>query len=95
MKTAKDWIQIHGENAFYANGVLSEADIELIQRDAAQATVEAILQRIAAGGIDVTDCDGDDDPAIILADWTVGQIRNLTESLDKTEDRLRRFQEQF
>ena len=48
MKTPKEWVQIHGENAFYANGVLSESDIESIQLDALQDQMEKYNDLTAA-----------------------------------------------
>jgi hypothetical protein len=56
-----------------------EAFVDEIQLDACQSQAERILTLIAARGIDVTDCDGDDDTAVILANWIVGRIEEADE----------------
>lgn len=88
-------MQIHGENSFYANGVLSEWDIEAIQLDACQFQAERILELIAKRGIDVSDCDGDDELALILANWVVGRIEGLQEENRELKRRYENLANRF
>lgn len=69
--------------------------IESIQRDAAQVTAEAILLRISAHGIDVTDCDGDDDPATVVGDWAAGRIEAHAYEADRLRNRLDQLTDSF
>jgi len=56
-----------------------ESFVREIQLDACQSQAERILELIAKRGIDVSDCDGDDELALILANWVVGRIEGLQE----------------
>jgi hypothetical protein len=73
MKTARELVdgleRVESEEHPSDKAAAWEAFVADIQRDAAQATAEAILRKIASHGVDVSDCDGDEDPATIVGDW--------------------------
>lgn len=80
-----------------------EAFVHEIQTEAATeaakvamyATCDAILDKIAARGIDVSDCDGDDEPAEVLANWIVGRIESLQENAREANARHANLVNQF
>ena len=48
--------------------------------------IDRLFGRLTALGHDVTDCDGDDDPAIIIADWMHGRLTDFGDLLREAAD---------
>ena len=72
-----------------------ESFVREIQLDACQSNTERILELIAERGIDVSNCDGDDEPAEILANWVVGRIEQLQEENRELEKRYEKLAQRY
>lgn len=72
-----------------------ELFVREIQLDACQSNTERILELIAERGIDVSNCDGDDEPAEILANWVVGRIEQLQEENRELEKRYEKLAHRY
>ena len=99
MKTPKDW-QDSFEYVEYQEPptdkqLAFEEFVKTVQDDARQSQAETILGIVSAAGIDVSDCDGDDNPSVVLANWIVGRIEGLIENNRELEERLGNLVDQF
>ena len=72
-----------------------ESFVREIQLDACQSNTERILELIAERGIDVSNCDGDDEPAEILANWVVGRIEQLQDENRELEKRYEKLAQRY
>lgn len=44
-----------------------------------------LLAKVTARGVDMSDCDGDDDPATILAGWIAGRVQSMQDEMDRAD----------
>lgn len=44
-----------------------------------------LLAKATARGVDMSDCDGDDDPATILAGWIAGRVQSMQDEMDRAD----------